>query len=601
MSRAAPSLAHRPTLSGETGVELYYDTLLDSLADGVLSISPDRTIEVLNATGAAILGCSAASAVGCSLAEAFLLDSANDAFVDAILEAVVADGGTVKAVVDFARGATPLRLAVASTAYMAKSGPYQGRQGVVVTFNDVTEMLRLRAAEVALEADLAAKHAKLQGAYSQLEAASLREVAQARRAGLVRIGSAAAVALGVLAIGLYAWRGAAPRLEPRGSGEVQMASRLTVVPRPVSSRVAVVGQIDAGSLVSVVGPFDGTVKDKRFAYGGSVERGQLLVVLDTGPMQVQLRDAESARIKARQTLDELRSWDSGTDVARARRALASAEVDRANLATKIAQTKQLLSKGIVAAEEYNQLVQQQYSLGIQLQSAKEDLATTLKRGSDENRRVAEFEMLNAQGKADELQNDLRSAAVSAPVSGVVLQPPATASGTVDALAVGSRVSRGQTMFTIGDLETYTIRAKVDEVDVNKIHVGQTADVTGDAFDDTPLQGRVTSVAAQASADTSGRGNMATFPITVEIAKLTPEQRARIHVGMSASVSIVTYDNPAALVVPPAALTLEAGQHVLTVEVDGRPVPTPVTLGLSTPQGVEIRRGLKAGDVIQVGG
>ena len=72
----------------------YYDTLLDSLVDGVLSISPDRRIEVLNATGAAILGCRADTVVGRSLAEAFLHDEANDDFLDAILAAVIHDGGT---------------------------------------------------------------------------------------------------------------------------------------------------------------------------------------------------------------------------------------------------------------------------------------------------------------------------------------------------------------------------------------------------------------------------------------------------------------------------------------------------------------------------
>ena len=210
-------------------------------------------------------------------------------------------------------------------------------------------------------------------------------------------------------------------------------------------------------------------------------------------------------------------------------------------------------------------------------------------------------MVNAPFKTDELQNDLKNATVVAPVSGVVLQPLAVEGKPADMLAVGSRVSRGQTMFAIGDLETYSIRAKVDEIDINKIHVGQPVEVTGDAFDETAMHGTVLTVAAQAAGESATRGGMSTFPITVQISGMTAEQRARVHVGMSASVSIITYDNPDAVVIPPSALGEAGGKKVVIVQRDGRSVTTPVTLGISTPEGVEVRQGLKAGDLVQIGG
>lgn len=582
-------------------LDSYYATLLDSLADGVLSISPDRRIEVLNATGAAILGHAAEAIVGRSLAEALMQDEANDAFVDAILAAVLGDGGTARSVVDFHRDGDPRRLAISSTAYGVGAGPNRGKQGVVVTFNDVTEVMRLRSAERALEDSLAAEHAKLRAAYLKLEEGTAREQRAARRIGVIRTAAVAAVSLVMLAVGLYEGRGV---LLTAGSDDhdaraVGAPGTMTVAAQQITSRVSVLGSMDAGSVVSVVGPFDGTVKDKSFEYGGAVDRGQALLTMDTTKTEIDLRDAESARIKAAQALDALRNWETGPDVARARRALAGAEADRANLATRTAQTKILLGKGIVAADEYNQLVQQQASQNAQLEAAKEDLATALDRGSAENRHVAELELINAQGKVDELQRDLRSAKVAAPVSGVALQP-ATAEGKgADLIAVGSRVGRGQTMLTIGDLESYAVRAKVDEIDVNKVHVGQAVDVTGDAFDDVTLHGVVVSVAAQSSGEAGDRNGMATFPILVTVSGLAPEQRARIHVGMSASVSIITYDNPKAIVVPPSALRQDGDGRAVVVLRDGLPVTTPVTLGTSTPNGIEVRRGLEVGDVIEV--
>jgi multidrug efflux pump subunit AcrA (membrane-fusion protein) len=96
-----------------------------------------------------------------------------------------------------------------------------------------------------------------------------------------------------------------------------------------------------------------------------------------------------------------------------------------------------------------------------------------------------------------------------------------------------------------------------------------------------------------------RTGMAAFPVTVEIAQLTPEQRAVIHVGMTANLSIIAYDKPDAIVIPFAALhTTDAGRSVM-VRRDGKTDDVPVTLGISTPAGVEIRSGLKPGDIVEM--
>ena len=456
----------------------------------------------------------------------------------------------------------------------------------------------MRASEEALEQELAGQHAKLRAAYASLEEAAERERRVSRRLSLIRTGAAVAVFCVFAGLGIYGWRTTAPANTMAQGSAPPGGGTFTVAARPVTSRVAIVGTVDAGSVVSVVGPFDGVVQKKYFEYGGPVERGQKLVTIDVTDTQVHLREAEGAEIKARQRMDELSGWDTGLEVTRARRGVATAELETNNLTGRLAQTKALLDKGIVAKDEYTQLLQQQHTQTLQLQTAREDLDATIAKGSEENRRVAEFELQNAQAKQEELQNDLAHAHVLASVSGVVLQPPDTDGKHAETVNVGSRVTRGQTMFTIGDLESFSIHAKVDEVDINKIRVGQPAIVTGDAFGDDSLDGAVTSVAAQASSQTTT--GMATFPITVKIDHLTAQQRSRVHVGMSANLTIVTYDNPQALVVPQEALGNDGDRRTVRVRRGAETETIPVTLGISTPDGIEIREGLKGGDIVQLG-
>ena len=90
---------------------------------------------------------------------------------------------------------------------------------------------------------------------------------------------------------------------------------------------------------------------------------------------------------------------------------------------------------------------------------------------------------------------------------------------------------------------------------------------------------------------------AQFPVTLSIPKLTPQQLQRVRLGMSARLTIVTYNNDQAIVVPAQAIS--RGDGVMTVEYRAamdKPVErVNVTTGQSTAQGVEVF-GLKPGFV-----
>jgi hypothetical protein len=180
---------------------------------------------------------------------------------------------------------------------------------------------------------------------------------------------------------------------------------------------------------------------------------------------------------------------------------------------------------------------------------------------------------------------------------VVLLPPEPQGGRrPETVEVGSRVTRGQTMLVIGDLERFQVRAQVDEIDVGKVRMGQAVQVTGDAFAGMTLEGRVTSVAAQASAE-AGRSGLPSFGVTVEIGDIPPEDRQRLAVGMSANLSIITYDNPQGFVVLPDVVREGTQGRMVRLRRDNVVMEVPVSIGIATPDGVEIRGALQAGDIV----
>ena len=566
---------------------------LESLSDGVLTINPDGRIQALNPAGAALLGVEAAP--GATLRDILPDDGGADEFMDALLAPVT--GEPAPPLVDFTRHGERRRFRIAARAHRLTAGGDAGRLVVTASFTDVTELERLAGSEAALATQLRDQHNKLQTAYRELEGSADRLKTHARLLQLARIGATLGVFILFMGAGVYAWMHARSGLQGGGAALPSGEDSVTLAARPVTARIAVVGALDAGAQVSVVGPFDGLVRERRFRYGGAVERGEVLLRVDVAAVEVSLREARSALIRAQQRVEELRSWANGFEVSRTRRALAAAELEAGDLRTRAGASAALLARGIIPAEEHRNLLQQQRNQTLQMQAARQDLDATLARGDAETARIAGFELANAEVKVRDLEADIAAATIHAPVSGVVLLPPQPEGGRrAETVEVGSRINRGQTMLVIGDLESFQVRAQVDEIDVGKLRIGQAVQVTGDAFSDVQLTGRVASVAAQASAEGNARTGLPSFAVTIEIGGITAEQRPRLAVGMSASLSIITYDNPAAFVVPPTAVR-EAGNGRIVRLRNGRDVP--ITIGIAQPEGVEIRGELREGDVVML--
>lgn len=566
---------------------------LESLSDGVLTINPDGRIQALNPAGAALLGVEAAP--GATLRDILPDDGGADEFMDALLAPVT--GEPAPPLVDFTRHGERRRFRIAARAHRLTAGGDAGRLVVTASFTDVTELERLASSEAGLAAQLRDQHNKLQTAYRELEGSADRLKTHARLLQLARIGATLGVFILFMGAGVYAWMHARSGLQGGGAALPSGEDSVTLAARPVTARIAVVGALDAGAQVSVVGPFDGLVRERRFRYGGAVERGEVLLRVDVAAVEVSLREARSALIRAQQRVEELRSWANGFEVSRTRRALAAAELEAGDLRTRAGASAALLARGIIPAEEHRNLLQQQRNQTLQMQAARQDLDATLARGDAETARIAGFELANAEVKVRDLEADIAAATIHAPVSGVVLLPPQPEGGRrAETVEVGSRINRGQTMLVIGDLESFQVRAQVDEIDVGKLRIGQAVQVTGDAFSDVQLTGRVASVAAQASAEGNARTGLPSFAVTIEIGGITAEQRPRLAVGMSASLSIITYDNPAAFVVPPTAVR-EAGNGRIVRLRNGRDVP--ITIGIAQPEGVEIRGELREGDVVML--
>jgi hypothetical protein len=85
---------------------------------------------------------------------------------------------------------------------------------------------------------------------------------------------------------------------------------------------------------------------------------------------------------------------------------------------------------------------------------------------------------------------------------------------------------------------------------------------------------------------------------VDIPLLSEEERRRIRVGMSCSLSIVKYRNLHAMVIPLPYVRRENGASFTWVKVqDGSIQRRLIELGRTTETGIEVLKGLRVGEQV----
>lgn len=396
--------------------------------------------------------------------------------------------------------------------------------------------------------------------------------------------------------GLFLW---SPHGPGNGAGAASEQSAV-IQAGPFTSTLSVTGVVTPGDVVNVVAPFDGKVTGVSFDYGAPVAKGQVLVVIDTSDVQQRRNEAEAEFLKSSQTTADMENWQNGPEVSQARRAEATAAYDLADTRRKVEETKALLDRGLVARDEYDGLLQQQRNQEASLVAAKQDLAEAVKRGSGSNRRITELEFANAKARLADLDAQVAAARVKAPVSGVIVRPQNDKSEVANSsLHAGMTLSRGQLIGAIAPSGGLAVAFQLSEADANRVHPGQSVEVTGPGFQGLSLEGVISMVAREATPGTGGAGNGAvTFAATARLNDVDAQAASVIRIGMSANVTIELYTNPSALSAPPGAIQGAAPDtFVMLKRPNGERRRTPVRIGQIAADAVEVLSGLKPGDVV----
>lgn len=211
----------------------------------------------------------------------------------------------------------------------------------------------------------------------------------------------------------------------------------------------------------------------------------------------------------------------------------------------------------------------------------------------ENARIA---VDNAKLTLQSAQDSLDDYSITSPIAGTVIEKNYKVGDNVDPTASTTT----KYMAVIYDLSRLTFDMNIDELDISKVQVGQTVNITVDALDSRAFTGHVDKI----SVNGTTKDGSTTYPVTVVV-----DDPKDLLPGMNVSATILSQTIPDALCIPvdavsrgntvtvadPGALS-EDGSGVVDT---GKLRQVQVTLGPSNDQYIQVLDGLSEGDVVVI--
>lgn len=167
--------------------------------------------------------------------------------------------------------------------------------------------------------------------------------------------------------------------------------------------------------------------------------------------------------------------------------------------------------------------------------------------------AAKFNISSAEAQVKEARENLSKTTVYAPMDGVVSK----LSVEIGERVVGTTQMAGTEMFRVANFDAMEVLVNVNENDIIRLSIGDSAEISVDAYTNRKFKGYVTEVANSSTSTTTTEAT--TFEVKIRITKdsyadLLDKTTMPFRPGMSASVQIQTAVAQNVITVPLSAVT-----------------------------------------------
>ena len=289
--------------------------------------------------------------------------------------------------------------------------------------------------------------------------------------------------------------------------------------RTIIETVSASGKVQPEVEVKLSAEVSGEVVELHVKEGDVVKKGQLLCKVRPDVLQ-------SGYDRAVASLNSQRA-----SLASTQQQLKQAEANFANTAAKFKRNQELFTKKVISAAEFDAVKAEYEGEKANLESVRQNVVGS-RFGVDQSNAVVK-----------EAGANLAKTTIYAPVDGVISKLSIELGDRI----LGTSQMAGTEIMRISNLSSMEVSVDVNESDINRVSVGDMADIEVDAFQDRKFKGEVTEIASSSNVVGTSTDQVTNFTVKVRI---VPESYTKLlrsdsanpspfRPGLSATVDIQT--------------------------------------------------------------
>ncbi|MGQ9471568.1 MAG: efflux RND transporter periplasmic adaptor subunit [Candidatus Aminicenantales bacterium] len=357
-----------------------------------------------------------------------------------------------------------------------------------------------------------------------------------------------------------------PSREATFSEEAPLPVRVTLARRgELFLRLSAPAEAIAERQVCLKTEVSGVVKKLHVREGQHVEANELLAEIEDTAYRLQLKQREATRLR---TLSELFLEQRFSEPPRPLSQDIREKIKQARLAYEKAAS--LLGQGLISLQEYDKIKREYEILLLEAGEIRQEVMAAAKG------------LTQAEIEVEMARLQLEKTRVKAPFAGVITDIKVSPQETVEV---------GRELFTLVDMKSVKVVARVLESEIGRVRPGQEVEVKFVAYPDQKFRAEVSAISPLINPEDK--------TCLVHIA--LPNAKEEIKPGMHAEVEIAATVLRDRLLVPQKAVLVRGGRKLVFVAEEGLAKWRYIETGAENESFVEVIEGVKEGEQVIIEG
>jgi len=394
------------------------------------------------------------------------------------------------------------------------------------------------------------------------------------------------VVVGILGTGAIAWRS----LTINKAGKDLSSLTVAVKPESLSIRIKASGSVQPYQTVNLSPRVAGELAKLFVEQGDRVTKDQVVAQMDDRSIQTQIAQAQASLANARSTLERLRNGSRVEEIATAKARLESLKARRNLARTRLDRYRDLAVQGAITRDRLDELAADEKTATANVSEQQRQLEQLQNGARVEDIAQAQAQVQEAQARLNSAKVQQEDTLIRSPFDGIVTQKYSNVGGFVTPTTSASASSSATSSSIVAVANGLEILAKVPEVDIGQIKVGQKVEIVADAFPEQTFTGQVRLIAPEAVLEQ----NVTSFQVRVSLVTGKDQLKS----GMNTDLRFIGKQIDGALVVPTVAIATEKGQTGLYFpDEKDKPQFRPVTIGITIDNKTQILKGVNSGELV----